>query len=95
MLLLIAVAIIGNGVDRFLTHTAPSRIAYYNNADKVLKDTAEFVAQEVPGNGSVATTDWGVIPRIIKRRSYTILNDNYTKLITRRVQHILKNGGYK
>lgn len=62
-----------------------SKAPYYRDADTVLQKTADYVAKNVSSDLPVATTDWGVIPFRIDRRSYLVLNDPSHRLSLQRM----------
>lgn len=59
---------------------------YYRNAHRAIQATAEFVAGNVPAGALIATTDWGVMPFLLQRQSYQVLNDPSHRLSLERMQ---------
>lgn len=75
--------VLANGVER-ITEFAGDGV-YYENATEVIQRTADYVSERIPPETSLATTDWGVMPFALKRRSYQILNDTSHRLTLRRM----------
>ena len=81
---LLAVALV-SGAARFVGYAARGHI-YYPNAATVIEATADYVARNVPLEARIATTDWGVMPFMLGRESYQVLDDASHRLTLERMQ---------
>lgn len=72
----LAIAALHNGAARLLIHTSPDTYAYYRNANETVSRLAEFVRDRTGPEAAIATTEWGVMPRALGRKSYLLLADD-------------------
>jgi hypothetical protein len=72
---LLVILIFQNGIFTFWMYASPAKREYFKNAQKTLKKVKIFLDENTDPEVRLATVDWGVLPFVLKRTSYQILND--------------------
>jgi hypothetical protein len=67
---------------------------YFAKADSVLRKTAGYFDETIPRQARIATTNWGVVPLLLDRQSYIVLNDpthrhSLRRMLTYKTQYLV------
>jgi hypothetical protein len=64
-----------NGLNEFISFKRHFNQDYYRNANRIVAQVKEFMDEKTRDQVPVATTNWSVMPFVLKRTCYPILND--------------------
>jgi hypothetical protein len=63
------------GTHFVLEKASPSKMHLLKSVYGAAEDVSAFVNDMAPPDATVATTDWGIMPRAVRRTCYPVLND--------------------